>query len=99
MLQTFVLSIKRVLTTNIFIIKTILKGVFALTIENLESQKYSLKLLIEEKDDDLYYSYTDTLQLQITPTDIVIATTVRILREGKYKERGVKVMKVKLANI
>ena len=84
------------MTTNIFIIKTI-KGVFAL-IENLEFQKYSLKLLIDEKDDDFYRS-TDTLQLQITPTDIVIATTVGILREGKSEGRGVKVMKVKLAYI
>ena len=40
-------SIKRVLTTNSFMIKTGEGGVKILTIDDLESKKFSLKLLLE----------------------------------------------------
>jgi hypothetical protein len=63
----------------------------------LKSQKFSLKLLIEAKED--VWNYTDSLQLQITPSEVVIATTQNERVEGGYCKRSVKVMKVKVAKM
>ena len=82
----------RIITANSYIIKTENQGVKVLTIDDLKSQQFSLKLLIEAKED--YWNYTDSLQLQITPSDIVIATTQNKDFGSTYK-RSVKVMKVK----
>ena len=60
--------------------------VWALTIDDLETQKYQVKLLFEDEGNHLS-NLPDTLQLQITPNDIVIAATVK---------SGVKMMNVKL---
>ena len=62
----------------------------------MKSQKFSLKLLLEAKEDS--YNFSDSLQLQITPSDIVIATTQNEKVGDKYK-RSVKVMKVKVAKM
>jgi hypothetical protein len=63
----------------------------------LKSQNFSLKLLIEAKED--YLNYSDSLQLQITPSDIVIATTQnKGVKDDKYK-MSVKLMKVKVAKM
>jgi hypothetical protein len=64
----------------------------------LKSQKFSLKLLLEAKE-DYYLNFSDSLQLQITPFDIVIATTQnKGIGGGNYK-RSVKMMKVKVAKM
>jgi hypothetical protein len=44
-----------------------------LTIDNLKLFQFYIKVLFEAKE--INYNYTDSLQLQITPSDIVIATT------------------------
>jgi hypothetical protein len=69
----WVYSIKKVKTTNIYIIKTRIYGVKVLTIDDLKTHQFSLKLLFEAKEDYMYIA--DSLQIQITPSDIVIAAT------------------------
>jgi hypothetical protein len=65
----------------------------------LKSQKFSLKLLLEAKEDGIF-NLTDSLQLQITPSDIMIATTQQNDRIGGGNlKRSVKVMKVKIAKM
>ena len=49
----------RIITANSYIIKTENQGVKVLTIDDLKSQQFSLKLLIEAKED--YWNYTDSL--------------------------------------
>jgi hypothetical protein len=86
------------LNTKTYIIKTSKEGVKVLTIDDLNSQQFSLKLLLKVDTED-WSTYNDSLQLQITPSDIMIATTQNEkLREGKYK-RSIKVMKVKVAKM
>jgi hypothetical protein len=62
----------------------------------LKYQKFSLKPLLEAEEDN--WNNTDSLQLQITPSDIVIATTQNVRVGGNYK-RSVRVMKVKVAKM
>ena len=90
-------SIKKVLTANCYLIKTYRDGVKILTIENLEAQKFSLKLFLEVDKED-FSTQTDSIQLQVAQSDIVIATTInQRVGDRKYK-RSLKVMKVKIAN-
>jgi hypothetical protein len=66
----------------------------------LKSKKFSLKLLLEAREG--LDNYSDSLQLQITHSDIVILTTQNemIGKDGLYKfKRSVKVMKVKVAKM
>jgi hypothetical protein len=64
----------------------------------LKSKDFSLKLLLEAKDD--YPKHlSDSLQLQITPSDIVIATTQNEKVEGIDCKRSIKIMKLKVARI
>ena len=85
------LSIKRVLTTNSFIVKTGEGGVKILTIEDLETKKFSLKLLLEAKDP---WNSTESLNLQISPYGIVIATTQNERVDVFTNKRSVKLMKM-----
>jgi hypothetical protein len=85
------LSIKRVLTTNSFIVKTGEGGVKILTIEDLETKKFSLKLLLEAKDP---WNSTESLNLHISPSGIVIATTQNERVDVFTNKRSVKVMKI-----
>jgi hypothetical protein len=85
------LSIKRVLTTNSFIVKTGEGGVKILTIEDLETKKFSLKLLLEAKDP---WNSTESLNLKISPSGIVIATTQNERVDVFTNKRSVKVMKI-----
>jgi hypothetical protein len=57
-------SIKRLLTTNSFLIKTGEGGVKVLTIDDLSSKKFSFKLLLEAKDP---WNSSESLHIQITP--------------------------------
>ena len=65
-------SINRVRTSNLFIIKSIRKGVKALTINDLKSNKYSLKDLLDNQDG---FNFIDSLSLLATDSHIIIAAT------------------------
>ena len=91
-----VCSIKRVVTANCFIIKREKQGVYVLTIDDLNTKHFSLKLLLEAEEDS--WNLTDSLQLQITSSDIVIATIQNEKIGRKYKS-SVKVMKVKVGKM
>ena len=91
--QDKVFSIKRVMTANTFIIKTKLDGVKVLDIDDLKSQHFSLKVILEAKENN--WNYTESLQLQINAFDIVIAATQNDEVKGK-NNNSVKVMKVKV---
>ena len=85
------------MTTNSYIIKTKIHGVKVLTIDELESKQFSLKLLLEAYEEN--WVYTDSLQVQISSSDIFVATTQNERVEvGKYK-KTVKVMKINIAKI
>ena len=55
-----VISIKRILTTNSYIIKTKQNGLNLLTIKNLKNSLYSIQNLLEAKE-EVGYNYTDSL--------------------------------------
>jgi hypothetical protein len=65
-------SIKRVMTSNHYIIKTD-EGVKVVTINELVPFKFSVQHLLDAKEDG--GNLTDSLQLQITNSHITIATT------------------------
>jgi hypothetical protein len=85
-----VFSIKRVLTTNNYIIMTKINGVKVVTINDLESLKFSVQHLLDTIE--LFWNYSDNLQLQITNSHITIATTYNPLYQSK-----IKLMKVPIA--
>ena len=94
--QDQVFSIKRILTTNSYIIKA--KRLQLLTIKNLEKSQFSLLDLLEAKA--VNTNYTDSLQVSNVPNSrLVIATTHNSQYEkGKY-ERIILLMKINIADI
>jgi hypothetical protein len=86
-----VLSIKRVITTNNYLIKTKDEGVKVVTINDLKSNQFSLKHLLDAKE--LVWNYNDSLQLQITDSHITVATTQNENIDFKIKSI-IKLMKV-----
>ena len=87
-------SIKRALTTNSFIFKTGEEGVKVLIIDDLENKRFSIKPLLEATDP---WNSTESLQLQISTSGIVIATTQNERVDVFTTKRSVKVMKMKVA--
>jgi hypothetical protein len=85
-----VLSIKRVMTTNNYVIKTD-EGVKVVTINELVPFKFSVQQLLDAKEDG--GNLTDSLQLQITHSHITIATTQNEGAYPKFKS-SIKLMKV-----
>ena len=85
-----VLSIKRVMTTNNYVIKTD-EGVKVVTINELVPFKFSVQQLLDAKEDG--GNLTDSLQLQITHSHITIATTQNEKFDSKIKS-SIKLMKV-----
>jgi hypothetical protein len=83
-------SIKRVLTTNNYIIKTDNSGVKVVTINDLESLKFSVQHLLEARE--WYWNYSDSLQLQISNSHITIAVAHNPSDQSK-----IKFMKVPIA--
>jgi hypothetical protein len=84
-------SIKRVITTNNYLIKTYNEGVKVVTINDLMPLKFSVRHLLDAKE---YWGVpTDSLQLQITNSHITIATTQNEKVDSKTK-RIIKLMKV-----
>jgi hypothetical protein len=94
------LSIKRVMTTNNYIIKTRYEGVKVVTINDLKLYKFSLKHMLDAFEN--FEIHTDCLHLQITNSDIIVATT---LNEGdRFNvdlgfKNIIKLMKVPIAEI
>ena len=86
-----VLSIKRVITTNNYLIKTWKEGVKVVTINDLMPLKFSVQHLLDAKEE--YGNVTDSLQLQITNSHITIATTQNEKVDGKWNH-CIKLMKV-----
>ena len=82
------------MTTNSYIIKT-MKDVKLLNIDDLKTTQFSLKVLL--KANDVSSSFTDSLQLQITASDIVIATGTKEIRE--ILKGGIKVIKLEVAKM
>jgi hypothetical protein len=89
-----VISIKRVMTANIFIIKTG-KGLEVVTINDLDSLKFSVLHLLDAEE--FVWNFTDSLQLQIDYSHIMIATTQNEkFGDGKS---SIKLMKVPIAEL
>jgi hypothetical protein len=87
-------SIKRVMTSNNFIIRTYEEGVKLLSINDLTSSKFSLQRLLDTK----VGRFTDSLQVQITDSRIIIAATSNERINGKWKS-SIQVRKVAIAEI
>jgi hypothetical protein len=87
-----VFSIKRVITTNNYLIKTD-EGVKVLTINDLKSKQFSLKHLLDAKEESIFANFSDSLQLQITDSHITVATTQNEYIDSKCKGI-IKLMKV-----
>ena len=85
-----VLSIKRVITTNNYVIKTD-EGLKVVTINEFLSFKFSVQQLLDAKED--WGNSTDSLQLQIAHSHITIATTQNEEVDSKIKS-SIKLMKV-----
>ena len=83
------------MTSNKFIIKTHANGVKVLTINELKSNKYSLKRLLDNKDGS---NKTDSLGLLASDSHIIIAATQNEWVNDKYKSK-VQVIYKKIAEI
>ena len=60
------------MNTNCYIFKSKEEGVKLLTIDDMKAHQFSLNILWEAKEE--FSIVSDSLQLKITPSDIVIAT-------------------------
>ena len=85
-------SIKRVMNTDNYILKTRCNGLKLLTISDLELKKFTVQDLLEVKFDD-YYNNTDTLQVLITPSQIIISAVQNELLNKNWKG-SIKLMKI-----
>ena len=74
------------MSTDYFILKTDNNGLKLLTVNDLPSNQFTIEDLLEAKDEG---NYTDSLQVQITPSQIVIAAT-----QNRKKKASIKLMKV-----
>ena len=79
------------MTSNYYIVKTNFKGVQLLIINDFKSKIFSLTKLL--KADEHEGNLNDSLQLKITNSHIVIATTQNEKVYGKFKS-SIKVIKV-----
>jgi hypothetical protein len=88
-------SIKRVMNTNSYILRTRgIEGLKLLTISDLESKKFTIQQLLDyENDCD---NLTESLQVLVTPSQIIIAVAQNELEEIGYKG-SIKLMKVAIA--
>jgi hypothetical protein len=82
------------MTTNNFIIRTFKDEVKLLSINDLNSSKFSLQRLLYTKED----GGTDSLQVQINDSHIIIAATSNEEVYGKLKS-SIKVRKVAIEEI
>jgi hypothetical protein len=84
------------MSSNNYVIKTVEEGVKVVAINDLESKQFSIKHLLDAKE--IMWNLTDSLQLQITDSSIIIATTHNEKVDGK-KKKTVKMMRVPFAEI
>jgi hypothetical protein len=82
------------MASNNFIIRTYEEGVKLLSINDLTSSKFSLQHLLHTE----WGGYTDSLQVQITDSHIIIAATSNEW-VGDGCKSSIKVMKVPIAEI
>jgi hypothetical protein len=92
-----VCSIKRILNTNTFIIKTLWNGLKSLTIKNLIKSEFSVKNLLEAKEDS--WNNTASLQFSNAPNShLMIATTQNEeVKAGSKLKRSIVLMKINIA--
>jgi alpha-mannosidase len=83
-------SIKRVMNTDNYILRTTNNGLKLLIINNLELKKFTLTDLLEVKDEE---NYAESLQVLITPSEIVIAAAQNEWVRNNYKS-SIKLMKI-----
>ena len=82
------------MTSNNFIIRTYKEGVKLLIINDLTSSKFSLQCLLDTEG----IGSTDSLQVQITDSHIIIAATSNEDVDDGYKS-SIQVRKVAIAEI
>ena len=83
------------MTSNNFIIRTEEEGVKLLSINDLTSSKFELQHLLDSK----MGCYTDSLQIQITDSHIIIAATSNERVDGGKWKSSINVRKVAIAEI
>jgi hypothetical protein len=82
------------MTTDYFILKTENSGLKLLTVNDLPSNQFTIEDLLEAKDEG---NYTDSLQVQITPSQIVIAAVHNYTTEDDEKQIAIKLLKIPIA--
>ena len=90
-----VVSIKRVLSTSSFIIRTSKEGVKLLSIKDIATKQFSLHNLLEAND--VISIYPESLDLQVTHSNVIIAAAHKIQIEGRGIKLSIKLMEVDLA--
>jgi hypothetical protein len=81
------------MSTNCFIFKSKDEGVKLLTIDDMKAYRFSLDNLWEAKEE--FSILSDSLQLQITQSEMLIATNHNRYAQGNWKARVI-VMKYSL---
>ena len=89
-----VYSIKRVLATDSYILKTLKDGVKLLTFKEEEDKQFSIQHLLEAEESS-WGNFTDSLQLQVTQDHVLIAA----IENQEPSKRGIKVMRVPLTEM
>jgi len=82
------------MSTDYFILKTDNNGLKLLIVNDLASNQFTIEDLLEAKDEG---NYTDSLQVQITPSQIVIAAVHNYTTEDDEKQIAIKLMKIPIA--
>jgi hypothetical protein len=82
------------MSTDYFILKTDNNGLKLLTVNDLPSNQFTIEDLLEAKDEG---NYTDSLQVQITPSQIVIAAVHNYTSEDDEKQIAIKLLKIPIA--
>ena len=82
------------MSTDYFILKTDNNGLKLLTVNDLPSNQFTIEDLLEAKDEG---NYTDSLQVQITPSQIVIAAVHNYTTEDDEKQIAIKLLKIPIA--
>lgn len=84
------------MTTNTYIIKSPRQGVLALTINELKSENYSTHQLLKSED-NLYFCI-NSLNLLITNSHLMIASTQNCITKGNWK-KIIDLIKLEIADV
>ena len=90
-----VVSIKRVMSTDNYILKRNYDGVKLLTINDLEQKNFTVQHMLDVKD--YYASLTDCIQVDVTPSQIVIAVAHNEKMDDGKNKVSIKLMKIPIA--